>query len=59
LVKGIEMGTIASAALALGVIAALILIIGGARMVRSDRKRGLLMIAAALVIFGNVLIWTV
>jgi hypothetical protein len=28
-------------------------------MLRSDRKRGLLMIVAALVIFGNVLIWTV
>ena len=53
------MGTIASAALALGVIAALILLAGGARMIRSDRKRGLLMIVAALVIFGNVLIWTV
>ncbi len=53
------MGTIASAALALGVIAALILLAGGVRMMRSDRKRGLLMIAAAMVIFGNVLIWTV
>ena len=53
------MQTIANAALALGMIAALILAIGGARMVRHDRKRGLLMIAAAAVIFGNVLIWTV
>jgi len=53
------MGTIASAALALGVIAALILFIGGVRMVRRERQRGLLMIAAAVVIFGNVLIWTV
>ena len=46
------MATIASAALALGVI-------GGARMIRQDRQRGLLMIAAAIVIFANVLIWTV
>ena len=53
------MGTIASAALALGMIAALILVIGGVRMVRRERKRGLLMIAAGVVIFGNVLIWTV
>ena len=52
------MGTVASAALGLGVIAALILLAGGVRMVRSDRKRGLLMIAAGLVIFGNVLVWT-
>jgi len=49
----------ASAALALGVIAALILLIGGVRMVGRDRKRGLLMIAAGVVIFGNVLIWTI
>ena len=53
------MGTIASAALGLGMIASLILLVGGVRLVKRDRKRGLLMIAAALVIFGNVLIWTV
>ncbi len=53
------MATIASAALALAMIAAIILAIGGVRLVRSDRQRGLLMIAAALVIFGNVLIWAV
>ena len=53
------MATIASAALALGVIASLILVVGGARMIRQDRQRGLLMIAAAIVIFANVLIWTV
>ncbi|MDQ3139134.1 MAG: hypothetical protein M3Q15_00195 [Pseudomonadota bacterium] len=52
------MGTIASAALALGMIAALILLIGGVRMTRRDRRRGLLMIAAGAVILGNVLIWT-
>ena len=53
------MESIASAALALGMVAALILAVGGARMLGRDRKRGLLMIAAALVIFGNVLIWTI
>ena len=53
------MGTLASAALALGVIASAILAVGGVRMVRRDRQRGLLMIAAAIVIFGNVLIWTI
>ena len=53
------MGTIASAALALGVIAAMILAVGGVRMVRRDRQRGLLMIAAAVVIFAKVLIWTI
>jgi hypothetical protein len=52
------MGTIASAALALGVIASLILLVGGARIIRRDRQRGLLMIAAGIVIFANVLIWT-
>ncbi len=40
-------------------IAVFILIVGGVRLVRRDRQRGLLMIAAALVIFANVLIWTV
>lgn len=53
------METIANSALALGVIASILLLVGGARMVRRDRKRGALMIGAALVIFGNVLIWTV
>ncbi len=52
------MTTIASAALALAMIAAVILAIGGLKMVRKDRQRGLLMIAAALVLFANVLIWT-
>ncbi len=58
MVKGAKMESIASATLALGMIAALILAVGGVRLVRRDRQRGLLMIAAAVVIFGNVLIWT-
>ena len=52
------MTTIASAALALGMIAAFMLAVGGVRLMRRDRQRGVLMIVAALVIFGNVLIWT-
>lgn len=52
------MTTIASAALALAMIAAVILTIGGVKLIRKDRQRGLLMIAAALVLVGNVLIWT-
>ena len=52
------METIANSALALGVIASAILAIGGVRMIGRDRKRGALMIGAALVIFGNVLVWT-
>ena len=54
-----QVGTVASAALALGMIAALILLVGGARLVRRERQRGLLMIAAGVVIFGNVMVWTV
>ena len=48
-------------ALAIGMIAAVILAIGGVRMAmrKDDRQRGLLMIGAALVLFANVLIWTV
>ena len=53
------LSTIASATLALAMIAAIVLAVGGARLARRDRQRGLLMIAAALVIFANVLIWTV
>ena len=52
------MSIIASGALALAMIAALILAVGGARLVRRDRQRGLLMLAAALVLIGNVLVWT-
>jgi len=50
---------IASAALTLAMIAAAILIIGAIRLFRRDRQRALLMSAAALVLVGNVLIWTV
>ena len=52
---------IASAAMALAMIAAFVLAIGGARLAMRgrDRKRGLLMIVAAAVLVGNVLIWTI
>ena len=54
------MGAIASTALALGMIAAMLLAIGGVRLAlrKDDRQRGLLMLAAAIVILANVLIWT-
>ncbi len=41
-------------------IAALLLTIGGVKLAlkHEDRTRGLLMIAAAAVLVGNVLVWT-
>jgi hypothetical protein len=47
--------------MAIAMLAAFLLAIGGVRLAmrRDDRGRGLLMIAAAAVILGNVLIWTV
>ena len=55
------MGTIASAALAIAMIAAFLLVLGGLRLIRrgEHRQQGWLMIVAALVLVGNVLIWTV
>jgi len=54
------LSTLASLALTLAMIAAMALLIGGIALVRRprDRKRGALMIVAALVLLGNVLIWT-
>lgn len=42
-------------------IAAFVLILGGGMLLRSreTRSRGVLMIVAALVMIGNVLIWTI
>jgi hypothetical protein len=42
-------------------IAAFLLVAGGVWMIAKarDRKKGALMLMAALVLFGNVLIWTV
>ena len=49
-----------SAVMAVAMIGAFLLTIGGLRMARrkEDRGRGLLMLGAAAVIFANVLIWT-
>ena len=51
----------ASAALALAMIAAFLLVIGGIRLMRSadTRSRGWLMLAAAVLLIMNVTIWTV
>lgn len=46
--------------LGLAMIAVILLGAGGIHLLRSrrDMKRGWLMLVAALVLFGNVLIWT-
>jgi len=55
------MGTIASGALAVGMIAAFLLVAGGIHMIRrgEHRQQGWLMLVAAMVLVGNVLVWTV
>jgi high-affinity Fe2+/Pb2+ permease len=55
------MESFTSAALALAMIAAFLLAAGGAKlaMTRQTRGRGWLMIAAAVVLVTNVMIWTV
>jgi len=54
------MGTIASAGMALAMIAAILLVLGGIRLIRrgENRQQGWLMLVAAMVLVGNVLIWT-
>jgi hypothetical protein len=54
------MYTVAVTALSLAVIASFALAGGGAYLLvgRKERKQGLLMLAAAAVLFANVLIWT-
>ena len=54
------MGDFTSGAMALAMLAAFVLAAGGVKlaMTRENRLRGLLMIAAAVVLVGNVLIWT-
>jgi hypothetical protein len=53
-------GNIASAALFITAIAAILLLIFGVTLSlrAEDRKRGLLMILCGIVFLGNVLIWT-
>ena len=55
------MDNFSSAALALAMIAAFLLLIAGVKLAfsRETRGRGALMIAAALVLVMNVMIWTV
>ena len=54
------MGDFASGAMAVAMIAAFALAAGGVKLAlnRENRSRGLLMLAAAAVLVGNVLIWT-
>jgi hypothetical protein len=46
--------------MAIAMLAACLLIVGGIKLAmrKADRGRGVLMILAALVLVGNVLIWT-
>ena len=55
------METLASASLALAMIAAFLLAAGGVKLLlaRQTRGRGALMLAAAAVLVMNVMIWTV
>ena len=52
---------IAAATLSIAVLASFALLAGGAHLLirRKERKQGILMLIAAAVLFGNVLIWTV
>jgi len=54
------MGSFASAALAVTMIAAMLLLIFGVRLtfLPADRQRGYLMVACGIVFIINVLIWT-
>jgi len=54
------LGTLASALLAITMLAAILLLIFGARLALKpdERQRGLLMIACGIIFVGNVLIWT-
>jgi hypothetical protein len=50
-----------SFAMAIAMVAAFLLIVGGVKLMleRQTRVRGVLMIVAALVLITNVMIWTV
>ena len=54
------MNTLASAALAIAMIAVFLLLAGAVALLRNPitRQKGALMLTAALVILVNVLIWT-
>ena len=55
------MANFSSIAMALAMISAFLLVIGGVKLAtdRQTRVRGVLMIVAALVLVMNVMIWTV
>jgi hypothetical protein len=57
---GLFLANLGSAVMAIAMIAAFLLVIGGFRLARrkEDRGRGILMIGAAAVLVANVLIWT-
>ena len=54
------MAGLASTVMAIAMIAAFLLIVGGIMLAlrKQERGRGALMIGAAAVLLGNVLIWT-
>ncbi|OYW23651.1 MULTISPECIES: hypothetical protein [unclassified Sphingomonas] len=53
-------GSIAAAAPAIAMLAVFACLIGGGWMIAKnvDRKKGVLLLVMAAVLFGNVLIWT-
>jgi hypothetical protein len=55
------MSNVSAVAMTVAMIAALVLLAGGLKLAfsRQTRSRGILMIAAALVLVTNVMIWTV
>ena len=59
--KGSVLGNIASATLAITMIAAFLLLGFGIRQAanRETRQRGVLMIACGVIFIANVLIWTI
>ena len=56
----VAIGEFASAAMSVAMVAAIILAIAGVKLALKpdQRSRGLLMIVAAAVLVGNVVIWT-
>ncbi|WP_033922060.1 membrane protein [Sphingomonas sp. 37zxx] len=52
--------TLATTLLTIAMIGAFALVFGGIAIIRrGDRQKGVLMIGVAIVVVGNVLIWTV
>ena len=59
--EGPDLSDISSAAMAIAMLAAFVLVLGGVKLLRSrdSRGKGVLMLVAAAVLVGNVLIWTI